>query len=363
MSEVYFFEYKAGRDPLRGLEELFERAGFAELFGGGRKVALKLHMGERGNITYLRPVFARKAVDLVRRAGGNPFLCDTTVIYPGGRYTALDYLETAAANGFVPGSVGAPIIIADGPDGFQGRSFPLRKKIGEVPFDEMEVASGILAADAVLFLSHFKGHELSGIGGAIKQLAMGCTTKRGKAAQHSATSPKLREEKCTGCGVCVEECVWGALEMREGKPRKIPERCFNCSTCLFVCPQGAWEWEEDAREKFQRALAHAAWVVREALSGKNLAYINFVQDITPLCDCAAPAGRPVIADVGILASTDPVALDKASLDLVDRAPRLQDLGVDPPDILGKLHNTSSLIHIETAAALGLGSLEYELIEI
>jgi hypothetical protein len=359
-SKVFIFEYERGKNALLAMEELFHRAGIDRVFSPGESVAIKIHPGELGNVTYLRPIFVHKVVELVKGAGGKPFVVDTTTIYPGGRNTAQGQLEVMAANGFTSGTIGAPIIIADGTDGFEGEGIPLPSKVREVPFSEIEVASAFIQADAMIVLSHFKGHELSGIGGAIKQLAMGCTTKRGKRAQHRATSPILDEEKCNGCGICAEACIYGALKMEDEKPVKDWERCFHCSECLFRCPQGAWRWEKGAKEGFQVNLAHAALAVCRVFQEGKIGFLNFVQDLTSLCDCTPLAGKPVLSDVGILASVDAVAIDKASLDLIDEAPALQPLDVSPPDIMGKLNGTQSTLQMEIAEELGLGSLSYEL---
>ncbi len=200
----------------------------------------------------------------------------------------------------------------------------------------------------------------SGIGGAIKQLAMGCTTKRGKRAMHQATPSILDEGKCDGCELCVESCRYGALQMVDKKPVRDWEKCFYCGECLFCCPQHAWQYEEGMKERFQVSLAHGALAVCQAFPKGKIGFFNFVQDITSLCDCTSLAGKPILGDVGILASLDVVAIDKASLDLADKAPVLQPLNVSPPDIIGKLHGTRSTIQMEIAEELGLGSLSYQL---
>ena len=360
-SEVYFFDERKHFDLLRGLERLWEEAGLASLIGSGDRVAVKVHMGELGNVTHVRPPFVAKIVELVRKAGGKPFVTDTTTIYPGGRFTASAYLETAAFNGFTQQTVGAPIIIADGEKGFTGERFPVRRRIGGCGLGEVEVASALLEADMVLVVSHAKGHLLSGFGGALKNLAMGCTTKRTKAKQHEAHGVVLDSSKCSRCLECVKACPYQALEETpEGPPKRLASKCFYCLTCLFNCPSDAYKLERRGKERFQVALAHAATAVAEALP--KIAYISFIHNVTLYCDCAA-AGAPILEDVGFLASLDPVAIDKASLDLIDQAGVRGRIGVKPPDILGKLNGTSSLRHVETAYRLGLGSLEYRLVEV
>src|SRR4030042_2475288 len=202
---------------------------------------------------------------------------------------------------------------------------------------------------------------LSCFGGAIKNLAMGCVTKKSKSEQHKANPPLLDESKCDGCEACVKVCPIEAITLEEGKPKRDIEKCIYCSTCLFECPSGAMFWKQRNKERFQVYLAHAASAVWHRFKGR-IGFINFVQDVTPHCDCAAPAGKPVVPDVGILASLDPVAIDKASLDLIDQSPTiLSPILLPPPDILGKMHQTDSLVQLRVAQRLGRGSLDYTLI--
>lgn len=362
--EVFFFDERKRFDVMGGFEKLFEEAGLASLISRGDSVAVKVHMGELGNTTHIRPQFVAKIVELVKAAGGKPFITDTTTIYPGERFTASAYLKTAAINGFTRQGLKAPIIIADGEEGYDGKSFPIKKRIRGCRLKEVEVASALLEADAVLIVSHVKGHLMTGFGGAIKNLAMGCTTKRSKTSQHAAHGLVLDASKCNRCFECVKACPYSVLkETAKGPPRRTASKCAYCLTCLFNCPVGAYKIERNGKEKFQVALAHAAAAVAEALPKGKTGYINFLQDITLYCDCSA-AGPPVIENIGLLASLDPVALDKASLDLMDKAKIIVDkAGVTPPDILGKLNGTNSLNQVEVASKLGLGKLEYRLIEV
>jgi len=360
MSKVFFFDYSKEGSILSGIKSLCEESAIIGIIPEGGSVAIKLHMGELGNITYIRPVFVRRVVDLVKQAGGKPFVTDTTALYPGGRDTERKYLSTAASNGFVEESLGAPVVIAD-VDGHDGVPVPLESNVDGCKLKEVEVATKIYKASFLLVLSHVKGHMLSGFGGAIKNLAMGCVTKKSKSEQHRLKPPLLEDSKCDGCGACTEICPVNAITMEEGKPKRDSEKCIYCSTCLFVCSSAAIFWDRSNKDQFQIYLAHAASAVWRKFEGR-IGFINYIQDVTPHCDCAAPAGKPIIPDVGILASLDPVAIDKASLDLVDRSPTiLSPTTLKPPDILGKLHNNDSLVHLKTAQKLGLGNLDYDLI--
>jgi uncharacterized Fe-S center protein len=190
---------------------------------------------------------------------------------------------------------------------------------------------------------------------------MGCVTKEAKREQHRMNPPLLDESKCDGCERCVEVCPTAAITIEEGKPVRDLEKCLHCSTCLFECPSGALFWERSNKEQFQVYLAHAASAVMQKFKGK-IGFINFVQDVTPQCDCAAPAGKALIPDIGILASLDPVAIDKASFDLIDQAPTVfSPTPLTSPDRMGKLHQVDSLVQLTVAQRLGLGSLEYQLI--
>ena len=301
----------------------------------------------------------RRVVDLVKRAGGKPFVTDTTVLYPGGRITPERHLATAAGNGFTEAGIGAPIVIAD--EGDEGIAVTIESPVDGCKLKEIEVASRIYHADSLLVLSHTKGHLQAGFGGAMKNLGMGCATKKGKAAQHSATIPVYDESKCDACNKCVEACPRDALSLLEGRIVRDGKRCMGCSTCLFACPMEAFHLAPGANDRLQVNIAHAAYAALNNFKG-NVGFINFVQDVTPHCDCVSPAGRPIVQDVGILASLDPVAIDKASIDLIDQAPVIVNPApASPPDLLGKIYGIDSLVQLRAAAGLGLGSLEYNLV--
>lgn len=361
MSTVLFFDYAKEDRVLAGIDSLFLESGIKRLASKG-SVAVKVHMGELGNITYLRPIFVRKVVELIKEAGGYPFVTDTTSLYPKNRFRASHYLRTAAAHGFSKKTMGAPIVIADGESGHDGVEVKVRRRVDGCELRTIKVASAIARADAMVVLSHVKGHGQSGLGGAIKNVAMGCVTKEGKADQHTPTMPFLDMSKCDGCGICVKTCPFDALVLMGGKAIRDLSKCVHCSFCLFECSRGAWSWLEGAKEQFQVYLAHAASAVLKVFKRGRVAFLNFIQDVTPLCDCCTPAGIPVVQDVGILASLDPVAIDMASIDLVDKARIISKLA-RPPDLLGKINGTDSLVQLRTGQKLGLGSLKYKLVRV
>jgi len=359
MSQVFFFSYKGEENALTGLKRLFDRSALEGMIPRGEPVAVKLHMGELGNIRYIRPVFVRKVVDIIRSGEGKPFLFDTVANYPGGRITKKKYQDTAARNGFVEASVNAPVVIADDADELQ--TIPIKNPVDGCELREVKVSSVLLKPSFLVVLSHVKGHELTGFGGALKNLGMGCVSTETKRAQHLVNMPIYAEEReCTACGKCADQCPTDAIKMVDEKPKRAEAECIYCGTCFFKCPSHCWIWPPGSKEKLQVYLGHAASAVFSRFKGK-VVFVNFIQDIVPYCDCAAPSGNPVVQDVGIALSFDPVAIDKASLDLIDKSPIIPGAtSTKPPDILGKMHHTNSLVQLETAEKLGVGTLKYTL---
>jgi hypothetical protein len=361
MSQVLFFDYSKGRNPLGGVHALLDKSGFVEMIPNSGSVAIKLHMGELGNIRYIRPVFVREIVDIVRDRGGRPFLFETVASYPGERDTKQKYLNTAVKNGFAEATVGAPVVITDDED--KQEIIPISNRINDCELEQAKVPSLLLESPCILVVSHVKGHDLTGFGGALKNVGMGCVSSETKRAQHFVNMPQFNNSDCDGCGKCIESCPTDAIKLvNETVEREVSE-CISCGTCLFRCPLHCWVWPAGSKEKLQVYMAHVASAVLSEYKGR-IGFVNFVQDVVPHCDCAAPSGQPVVQDVGIVFSFDPVAVDKASLDLVDRAPIIPgSTSVTPPDLLGKMHQTDSLVQLVTAEKLGIGTLKYEMVAI
>jgi len=366
-SKVYFAGLRA-RGPkenkLSRLGKLFETAGFKRLAGEGLLAAVKLHFGELGNDTFISPVLVRAIVDKLKKYGAKPFLTDTGTLYSGSRHNAVDHLGTASLHGFTPETAGAPVLIADGLRGNAWREI----KVGLKHFKTVKIASAVLDADSLLVVSHFKGHEMAGFGGAIKNLAMGCAPAAGKRDQHSPRF-KVGQGKCVGCAECLKVCPQKAISLAEKKAQVDPKLCIGCGECLTVCKTKAlyMDWETEIGPFTEKMVEYAYGAVkgRRAKTG----YFNFLVNITPDCDCVSWSDAPIVPDIGILASSDPVAIDKACLDLVNRQAGLagtllaENLAPGEHKFQGLWKHTQSALQLSYAEEIGLGQQDYELLEI
>ncbi|MDG6244330.1 MAG: DUF362 domain-containing protein [Methanolobus sp.] len=317
----------------------------------GDIVAIKIHPGELGNTTYMRPVIVKTVTDLVKEAGGIPFITDTTVLYSGKRFNAADLLCTAATNGFTHASMGAPIICADGLLGDDS----VTVEIGGETLERITVASAIANADSMIMISHCKGHPASGFGGAVKNLGMGCLDKAGKTAVHEVARPEIDIDKCVGCKKCLKYCPWGAITVDREKASVDKELCRGELSCLGSCAYQAIIPPEDAPVRMQERLGEAAMGPVKLLPEK-IGYINWIFDLTPGCDCFNFSAPAFSADVGITASRDPVAIDMASLDLINEKMRNTKRGC-----VNDVWGIDPVIHLQYAQKLGAGSMDYELI--
>jgi uncharacterized Fe-S center protein len=367
VADVFFSDLRARSEAENKgarVEQLFSGAGFPQVIRERDLTAVKLHFGERGMDTFLSPVLVRAVVDRIREAGGRPFLTDTATLYSGSRSNAVDHITTAILHGFDFSVAGAPVIIADGLCSTHFVEVPIQGK----HFPRVLVAGDIAAADSMIVLSHFKGHMLSGFGGALKNLAMGCAPAAGKREEHSAKA-MAAEAKCSGCGACVPACPEAALSIRGEKVALDRDRCIGCGECMTVCPGGALEfdWLVDLPPFIERMMEYALGVFQ----GKKgrIGFYNFLLSVTPDCDCVPWSDAPIVPDIGILASTDPVAIDAASLDLVNRGiglPRTllrqgHERGGDK--FRGVWSHTDGEQQIRYAEHLGLGTRTYRLVRL
>ena len=363
-SSVYFADMRAGmRENLfTKLERLVELAGLESVIAQGDLTAIKLHFGEKGGHAYIRPTFVRRIVDQIKECGGKPFLTDSSTLYPGQRKEAVSALSCAIENGFAYAVVNAPLIMSDGLRGHSARRVPID---GEL-LDAVDIGLEILEADGLVTLSHFKCHELTGFGGAIKNLAMGCSSREGKMEQHSTVAPTVSEQDCTGCGVCLKACAHDAIHMSEGIAQIVQDVCTGCGRCISVCEFQAIriQWNEEAPQVMKKMAEYALGAV-SGKAGKQL-YINFITQVSPACDCYGHSDAPIVPDIGILASTDPVALDQACADLVNQAQGLPETamatGHEPGgDKFRGVHPQIDWeIALNHAEKIGLGSRSYEL---
>ena len=367
MSEkVYFADTRTG--PEENLHDklvwLMETAGIEKIVGSGDLTAVKTHFGERGGHAYVRPTFLRRIADRLKKCGALPFITDSCTLYPGERKEAVSALRCGIENGLAFAVVGAPLILCDGLRGHAARRIPIKGGI----LREVDIAEGILDADAMVVVSHFKGHELTGFGGAVKNLGMGCSSRWGKMEQHSSVAPRVSEEACTACRACLKACFHDAILMR-GKAFIDPEKCVGCARCIGVCPERAIriQWNESA-DTAMKKMAEYALGALYGKKGKAL-FINFIMQVSPDCDCYPHSDAPIVPDIGILCATDPVALDQASVDLVNRSPGLSGTALQSGHEPGgdKFRGVHPAIDWETTLIhgekIGLGSRRYELVEL
>ncbi|MFC1744035.1 DUF362 domain-containing protein [Candidatus Riflebacteria bacterium] len=353
-----------GQNKISKIRKLFDRAGFPEIIEKNSISAIKIHFGERGNDSYINPVYVRQVVDKIKESGGKPFITDTNTLYSGSRHNSVDHLNTAYEHGFVPGVVGAPLIIADGLLSRNATEVEIEKK----HFKKVQIARDIADADNMIVLTHFKGHMLSAFGGAIKNIAMGCTSISGKMQQHSAR-PEVVEVKCRGCGMCYKVCPSGAIQIANKKASVQKQKCTGCGECMTVCSEEAFtlDWATEIPEFLERMTESALGAINN--KKEKVGYINFLMDIVPDCDCCPWSDAPIVPDIGILASKDPVALDKASYDLVNQQAGFKDTRLQKNFAAGKdkfrgvYENINGLLQITYGEEIGLGSAEYNLIEV
>ena len=311
-SKVYFTDMRCpvGTGLLDKLKKLIEKAGIDSIDMDSKFVAIKIHFGEPGNLSFLRPNFAKVVADKVTSLGGRPFLTDCNTLYVGRRKHALEHLAAAQENGFSPLSTGCQMIIADGLKGTDEMEVPLE---GCDHFQSAFIGRAIMDADIFISLTHFKGHESTGFGGALKNIGMGCGSRAGKMEQHAAGKPAVQEGLCRGCHRCAKECGSDAITYNaENKAVIDYDKCKGCGRCIGACSFDAIYSPNDcANELLDRKMAEYAAAV---CHDRPCFHVSLVQDISPNCDCHGENDAPILPDIGIFASFDPVALDQACVD-------------------------------------------------
>jgi uncharacterized Fe-S center protein len=363
-STVYFMNLRATlkENLLNKLGRLLATAGIGNVIDARDLVAVKLHFGEMGNAAFIRPIYLRKIIENVKAAGGFPFLTDANTLYAGTRSDSPHHITTAIQNGFAYAVVEAPVIIADGLRGRSETAVPIDLK----NFDTAYIGTEIVEADALIAVAHFKGHELSGFGGTIKNLGMGCASRRGKMAQHSTLSPKVKPKLCIGCGECEEHCAQGAIAVVDEKAIIDAEKCIGCGECILVCAQEAIQiqWNQSIPVFMENMVEYTVGVLK-GKENKSL-FINFITNVSPACDCYPMNDAPLVRDIGILASRDPVAIDQAAVDLINREPALADsclktnTGPGEDKFQGVYPKVDWRLQLEYAEKIGLGSRTYTL---
>ena len=365
-SKVYYTNLRTTfqENLLQKLARLVKKAGMLEEIDFKNKyTAIKIHFGEPGNIAYLRPNFSKVIVDLIKAEGGKVFLTDCNTLYVGGRKNALDHLDSAYTNGYNPFTTGCHLLIADGLKGTDEVLVPID---GEY-VKEAKIGRAIMDADIFISLNHFKGHECTGFGGALKNIGMGCGSRAGKMEMHSATHPFVKESKCIGCGACQRNCAHGAITIENRKASIDGSKCVGCGRCIGVCPMDAVASQNDeSNDILNKKIAEYSLAV---LKDRPHFHISLVVDVSPYCDCHAENDLPIVPNVGMFASFDPVALDMACADTVNRQPVIAGSILDEREHCHHDHftdvhpETNWMVALEHAEKLGLGSREYELIEI
>ena len=366
-SSVYFIDLRTTyRDNFPSkLKRLLDKAGLSGTAKKKDLVAVKLHFGELGNTAFIRPVHIQKIVESIKDLEAVPFLTDANTVYSGTRSDAPNHLVTAIRNGFSYSVVDAPLVIADG---LRGRT-ETAVEVNLRRFKNVYIGTEIIRADSLISVAHFKGHELSGFGGTIKNLGMGCASRKGKLAQHSTVNPKVARKKCEGCGECILRCSQKALSMIERKASIDPEKCIGCGECILYCENGAIQiqWNQSIPVFLENMVEYTMGVLKDK-KGKAF-FINFITDVSPACDCLPSNDAPIVRDIGVVASTDPVAIDQASVDLVNQEPALPgcclttNTGPGEDKFRGIYPKVDWSHQLAYAEELDMGSRKYELIKL
>jgi uncharacterized Fe-S center protein len=318
----------------------------------GELVPIKLHMGEKGNTGHVDSRVVKALIDKVKSKAAKPFLTETNVLYQGKRVNAVDHLMLAAEHGFDPVSLGAPVIIADGLWGENA----MEVEIGKKHFSTVTIARPVMYFDTLISIAHVTGHMLTGFAASVKNMGMGLASRTGKLRQHSNIKPQIIENNCVLCRRCIEHCPAGAIVVKNNRAFIRPDICIGCGDCISACAFGAVadNYGEDATILSEKMVEYAYGVL---LNVKQKIFFNFAVHVTKNCDCMAKNEPSIVKDIGIFASQDPVACDKAAADMV-----VANAG---EDVFKKVYPQADqyLHQLTYAEQIGLGRMEYELVEI
>jgi len=369
MSKVYFtnLRIKDGHSLLDKLETLIKEAGIEQIDFAGKFTAVKIHFGEPGNLAYIRPNYVARLVKFLQTKQARVFLTDANTLYCGGRSNAVEHLQSAMENGFNPIAVPCPVIIADGLKAIDYREVSIDGEYCKTA----KIGAAIADADIIISMTHFKGHEVTGFGGTLKNLGMGSASAAGKKEMHSSSQPRISEKRCTSCGQCVKYCASKAVTLNNLRKAEIDyTKCSGCGQCIAVCQYNAaqvvWDGAADITCRMVAEYSLAA------LKNKPHFHVSFIMDVSPNCDSWGCNDAPIVPNIGIAASFDPVALDKACADMVTAAAANTDSCLNVHEH-GKLQGEEKfkLVHPDTdwkvglahAEKIGMGSMEYELITV
>lgn len=358
MAEVFFANTRCRphRGMLHKFAELITKVGVDEIVEKRDLVAIKVHFGEEGCTAFVPVMYPRRLAMEIRKAKGRPFVTDAGTLYVGGRSNAYSHLLTAASHGFTLETLRAPVIIADG---LTGHDFEEIEVNGE-QLQSVKISSAAIHADALFAISHLTGHELTGFGSALKNIGMGLGSRGGKQQMHSDIKPEVLAGKCTACARCIRWCPADAITIAGKGEEKVAEidkaKCMGCGECTVMCFEGAIavRFATDLGVVQRKIVDYASGALRGKES--KTAFFNFLMRITPACDCWDFSDAPIVDDIGILAARDIVAIEQASMDLVnDRAGR---------DVFGELYAAANWpAQIEYAEKMGLGSRDYQLVSL
>lgn len=352
--KVYFLQVKHKEDPsslAKKIKYLYDKSGAGDLFSKGDFIGVKTHFGEKGNTTFIHPLYVKAVLNKLVQAGTKPFLTETSTLYRGKRSNAIDHFALANEHGFGFDKMNVPLIMADGLFGDSEIGITINGK----HFKTVNIAAEIAKVQGLVIISHYTGHMASGFGSAIKNIGMGLASRRGKLKQHSVMSPEISRDKCTACGLCIEWCPKDTISMVDGCAFIHKENCIGCGECLAVCKFGAvlYDWKRESDALQEMMAEHSAGVIK-AVKGK-IFYFNFLINITRNCDCGN-GGKAVSPDIGILAGMNIVAVEKASYDIFRKMNGKNIQDVTYPDI-------NPLVQLKHAEKLGLGSPDYDLVEL
>ncbi|MBO7400176.1 MAG: DUF362 domain-containing protein [Clostridia bacterium] len=362
-SKVFFTDFAAEHINLPAkLKRLVKAAGIEKIDFKNKFVAVKMHFGEPGNIAFLRPNYAKALCDVIKELGGKPFLVDCNTLYPGRRKNALEHLDSAYENGFTELTTGVHVIIGDGLKGTDDVEVPVK---GGEYVKNAKIGKAVMDADIFIALSHFKGHEAAGFGGAIKNIGMGCGSRGGKMEMHSDGKPVVNRSRCVGCRICLRGCAHSAISFETGKAYIDHDICVGCGRCIGACNHDAIAAGSDTRnETMCRKMAE---YTKAVIDGRPCFFVSLACDISPFCDCYSVNDIPIVQDIGMFASFDPVAIDQACADAVNAQEPIKGSALDRSNKEFHDHfknvspDTEWQASLEHAEKIGIGTREYELV--